>query len=276
MKILDGSELASYIKERQAKQVRGLRQAYDTFPKLAIIVANDSPVIDTYIRLKEQYGDDILVDVEVHKVTVDEAIARIESLNQDESVHGIIVQLPVSDESLTDQLLDSVLPQKDVDGLGSRATLDPATPMAINWLLSGYNVDLEQKRIVIVGAGRLVGAPLARLWLDSGYDVTVVAEPTDNLAQILLDADVIVSATGQPGLIASDMLHPNAVVVDAGTATEGGKIVGDIAADVRERHDLVITPEKGGVGPLTVCALFDNVIRAARDSKQQRDDQAQT
>lgn len=145
--------------------------------------------------------------------------------------------------------------------------------MAINWLLAGYNVDLKGKKIVIVGEGRLVGAPLAHMWRNSGFDVTVVSEPTDELASIVQTADIVVTATGVAGLITSDMLRPDTVVVDAGTSSEDGRIVGDVADDVRERHDLTITPQKGGVGPLTICALFDNVIRSAR-AVATRQDQA--
>lgn len=264
MKVLNGAELADYIKERQAKQVRALRQASDVFPRLAIIQTVDSAVIDTYVRLKQRYAEDILVEVDVHRVTEDQAIILIDELNADATVHGIIVQLPLADQTRTEELIDRVAPEKDVDALGSHAVLDPATPMAINWLLAGYNVELKAKKIVIIGEGRLVGAPLAAMWRESGHDVTVLTRKTTDLAEIIKTADIIVSAAGTPGLITSEMLRPETVVVDAATASEGGKIVGDVAADVRERHDLTITPEKGGVGPLTICALFDNVIRAAR------------
>lgn len=271
MKVLNGAELADYIKERQARQVRALRQAWGVAPRLAIIQTVDSPVIDTYVRLKKKYADDILIDVDVHRVTEDEALTLIDSLNVDKTIHGVIVQLPLQDVTRTEELLERVAPEKDVDALGSRAVLDPATPMAINWLLAGYNVDLNAKKIVIVGEGRLVGAPLARMWRNSGHDVTVVTRQTDSLGTVLQEADIIVSAAGSPGLITSEMLRPDVVVVDAATASEGGKIVGDVAADVRERHDLTITPEKGGVGPLTICALFDNVIRAARAVATEQD-----
>lgn len=271
MKVLNGAELADYIKERQARQVRALRQAWHVAPRLAIIQTVDSAVIDTYVRLKKRYAEDILVDVDVHRVTEDEALTLIDTLNSDANVHGIIVQLPLQDVSRTEELLERVSPEKDVDALGSRAVLDPATPMAINWLLAGYNVELKTKKIVIVGEGRLVGAPLARMWRNSGHDVTVLTRQTDDLKTALQEADIIVSAAGSPGLITSDMLRPDVVMVDAATASEGGKIVGDVAADVRERHDLTITPEKGGVGPLTICALFDNVIRAARAVATEQD-----
>jgi len=274
MKLLDGSELAAYIKERQAKQVRGLRQQWQVLPKLAIVQTSDSPVIATYVRLKQAYGEDILIDVEFYKSNEDEALTRIAELNSDDNVHGIIVQLPLADESRTDELLQSVAPEKDVDALASSAYFDAATPMAINWLLAGYNVDLQRKKIVLVGEGRLVGAPLADMWRNSGYDIAVVSEPSDDLKAIIQAADVVVTATGVPGLITTDMLRPETVVVDAGTASEGGKIVGDVAPEVRERHDLVITPEKGGVGPLTICALFDNVIRSARRVATQQDQES--
>ena len=266
MKLLNGSELAGYIKERQAKQVRNLRQEHHVAPRLAIVQTIDDPVIDTYVRLKRHYGEDILVDVDLHKIPQDQAEETIRTLNDDPLVHGVIVQLPLAEPSQTQMLVDLVIPTKDVDALGEHATLDPATPLAINWLLAGYNVDLDSKKIVIVGNGRLVGAPLARMWRDSGYDVTVISRSTEDVSAIIKQADVIVTAAGAPGLVTSDMVKLGAVVVDAATASEDGKIVGDVAAEVRERHDLVITPEKGGVGPLTVTALFDNVIQAARNS----------
>jgi methylenetetrahydrofolate dehydrogenase (NADP+)/methenyltetrahydrofolate cyclohydrolase len=264
MKILDGRELADYIKERQLKQVRALRQAWQTFPKLAIIVANDSPVIDTYVRLKQAYGEDVLIDVEVHKIEQAAVAAMIQTLNEDETVHGIILQLPLSVEDETDELVALIAPEKDVDGLGPRATYGSATATAIDWLLAGYNVTLKDRKIVIVGRGRLVGAPLAKLWIGGGLTVTTLDDSTVNLQESLRGADIIVTATGVPGLIRSSMVAPGKVVVDAGTASEGGVLVGDVAADVRERNDLTITPVRGGVGSLTIAALFDNVITAAR------------
>lgn len=266
MKLLNGAELRDYIKVRQAKQVRALRQAWGIFPKLAIIQCNDDPVIDAYVRLKPKYGEDILVDTDVYKIPQSEAIAKIRELNVDETVHGIIVQLPLIDPpEQTQEILDAVAPEKDVDALGINATLDPATPLAINWLLAGYNVDLRDKKIVIVGNGRLVGAPLAKMWRNSGHNVTVLTREDGDIAAKIHEADIIVTATGNAGLITSDMIKVGAVVVDAGTASEDGVIKGDVAPEVYEtRDDLKITPVKGGVGPLTVAALFDNVIQAAR------------
>lgn len=265
MKTLSGTELASFIKERQARQVRGLRQAEHIVPKLAIVQTTDDPVIATYVRMKQRYGDDILIEVEVYKVASDKLFATIDELNQNELVHGIIIQLPLADESQTEQAVNAVDPSKDVDGLGKTAVFTPATPMAIDWLLAGYNVGLDDKKIAIVGKGRLVGAPLAELWQTAGHTVTVYDRfNAETMKRELPAADIIVTATGVPGLITAQMVKPGAVVVDAATSAEHGKIVGDIDESLRERDDVTITPEKGGVGPLTVCALFDNVIRSAR------------
>ena len=260
MRELNGSELAGFIKERQAKQVRALRQAWHINPRLAIVTDVENPVIETYMRLKQRYGADILIDVEIHRVPAGGALEVIQELNNRDDVQGIILQLPISNSDQTEELLESIREDKDVDGLRKRAIFQAATPTAISWLLAGYGVDLKNKKVAIVGRGRLVGAPLEKMWLKSGVDVTVF-EKGDDLSQ-LINYDIIVSATGVPGLITSQMIKPKAVVVDAGTASENGKIVGDASEEVRQRNDVIITPKKGGVGPLTVSALFDNVITA--------------
>ncbi len=263
MKILNGREIAGFIKERQARQVRALRQQHRIFPKLAIIVTIDHPVIDIYVRLKKQYGADILVDVDVHRVSQVEVPALIEKLNDDPLVNAIIVQLPLEDTAETDRIVNLVAPEKDVDALGNSAAYDPATPMAIMWLLAGYNVDLPGKRILLIGRGKLVGAPLEKILLGGGYDVHVADRGTADLKAETLKADIIITAAGSPAILFPDMIKRGAVVVDAGVASEDGKTVGDLATEVYERDDLTLTPIKGGVGPLTVCALFENVIRAA-------------
>lgn len=273
MKILDGKEIAEFIKSRQLKQVRNLRQAEHIVPKLAIVKTIDNPVIDTYVRLKQRYGDDILIDVEIFNVNQEDILEVIDNLNSDDEIHGIIVQLPLHDESQTDDVVARIAGNKDVDGMTCKSgSLDPATAVAINWLLASYNVELKDRDIAIVGRGRLVGEPLHRMWQNSGLNVEIFEKDDGrDLKNELPNYDVIVTATGVPGLIISDMIQHNAVVVDAGTASEGGKIVGDVAADVRERADVTITPVKGGVGPMTVAALFDNVITAARQTVQSQE-----
>lgn len=267
MRTLNGKEISEFVKSRQLRQVRGLIQAEDIKPKLAIVKTGDNsnPVIDTYVRLKQSYGEDILVTAEIFTVNQEDILSAIDNLNADEDVHGIIVQLPLADEAQTDEVVARIDTTKDVDGMtGGASSYDPATAVAVNWLLAAYNIDLPKKKIAIVGYGRLVGEPLTRMWLDSGYDVTVFDKDDGKSLDELINFDVVVSATGQPGIIKSEMLKQGAVGVDAGTASQGSHIVGDFDSSVRERDDLTITPVKGGVGPLTVAALFDNVIISAR------------
>ena len=267
MKLLNGRELASYIKERQAKDMRRLANS-SVAPKLAIIKTVDNPVIDLYVRLKGQYAKDIGALVDIYQIGQEAVPELLEKLNSDNTVHGIIIQLPLFDPSKTDELVNLVSPLKDVDALGDKALFDPATPMAILWLLSGYNIDFTGKKVVLIGRGKLVGGPLEKILLSSGVDVTVADSKTKELSSLTLKADIIITATGRPAVLKSEMIKLGAVVVDAGVASEDGQTVGDVDMQVFEREDITITPQKGGVGPLTICALFDNVIRAASNSSK--------
>lgn len=264
MKVLNGSELAGFIKERQAREVSSLISQHNIKPKLAIIVTVDNPVINVYVDLKQKYGRDINIDVDLYRIKQSEVEDKLNELNKDKSVNGIIIQLPIEDPTKTDELVNLVSPDKDVDALGSKSTFTPATPTAILWLLAGYNIDLNGKKVLLIGKGKLVGQPLFKILTNNGIDVEVIKKETYALESHVKDADVVISATGSPGLINSDMVKDGAVVVDAGVASEDGKTVGDVADDVYERDDLTITPKKGGVGPLTVCALFENVIISAK------------
>lgn len=272
MRFLNGAELRDFIKERQAKQVRALRQSWRVFPKLVIFYSSKNPVTETYMRLKENYGADILVEVERREVEISKLKEEIQKANIDEDIHGIIVQLPLENKNgeklsknETEAILSEISKEKDVDGLNG-GNFIPATAQAINWLLAGYNISLENKKIAVVGQGKLVGAPLSKMFEDSGVDVSKFDElNSSDMKEKLKDFDVVITAVGKPGLITSEMLKNKAVVVDAGTASENGKIKGDVEDSVRElREDLTTTPIKGGVGPLTVASLIDNVIVATR------------
>ncbi len=258
MKILNGKELAGFIKERQSHQVANMQKK----PKLLIIRDSDNPVITKYVQLKVQYGEDIGVKVEDFRANnALEISERIKSANNDPSINGIIIQLPLIDKSKTDELCNLITPQKDVDGLGQNASFDSATATAILWLLSGYDVKLTNQKIAIVGRGKLVGMPLYKMFTNSNYDVTLFHRGDDltNLKQY----DTIITATGVPGLIVNSMIKPGAILVDAGTASEDGVLKGDLATEIRKRTDLsAITPTTGGVGPLTVTCLFDHVIQS--------------
>jgi len=280
MKSLNGKELAGFIKERQAHQVASLKNK----PRLLILRDSNNPVIEKYVNLKKRYGDDIGIEVidicanissrrsgawqgegertaPVATGGGDALREEIIRANSDSSINGIIIQLPLTDKSLTDELCNLIAPEKDVDGLGAHAKFDSATATAINWLLAGYDIKLDTAKIALVGRGKLVGAPLYRMFQGSGYDVTLFHHGSDLTK--LNQYDIIITATGHPGLITSSMVKPGAILVDAGTASEDGVLKGDLADEVRERTDLsALTPITGGVGPLTVTCLFDHVIQA--------------
>ncbi len=261
MKILNGKELSEFIKERQSHQVASLGKT----PVLAIIRDNDSPVIDKYVELKTKYGADIGITVRDFLVDTADLAATISQCNTDPTIDGIILQLPITDKTQTDALTSLIAPEKDVDGLSGHGNFDSATATAILWLLTGYDIDLAHSKVAIVGRGKLVGAPLYQMFTASNYDVSLFHRGDDltNLTKF----DIIITATGVPGLIQNVHISAGAVLVDAGTASEKGIIKGDIAAEVRARTDLTaITPEKGGVGPLTVSCLFDHVIISASRS----------
>jgi len=265
VKLLNGLEVASYIKQRQLKTVSGLVQSRGITPKLAIIRTNPDPVVNSYMKIKTNYGMDIGALAEVHNIDQSEAVELIKKLNKDDSVHGIIVQIPLPDRSLTEDVLNAVSLEKDVDGLGEGSSFECPTPLAILWLLAGYNIDLRDKKILIVGLGKLVGKPLMAMMEASGYDVSGADKKVKDLKAETLKADVVITCTGVPALITSDMVKPNAVIVDAGVATDKNGLVGDVADDVRAMPDITITPLKGGVGPLTVTALYENLLIAARN-----------
>lgn len=280
MKSLNGKELAGFIKERQAHEVATM----PVKPKLLILRDSDNPVITKYVNLKKRYGNDIgikVIDIcanissrrsgawqgegertaPVATGGGDALREEIIRANVDNTISGIIIQLPLTDKSLTDDLCNLINPAKDVDGLGEHAKFDSATATAINWLLAGYDIKLDSKKIALVGRGKLVGAPLYRMFTNSNYDVELFHHGSDLTK--LNQYDIIITATGHPGLITSSMVKPGAVLIDAGTASEDGVLKGDVADEVRERTDLTaITPITGGVGPLTVTCLFDHVIQA--------------
>ena len=258
MKILNGQDLADFVKARQAQQVSTLQNP----PKLLIIQDSNNPVITKYVNLKIEYGNDIGITVEDYLAKDSADIAtKIQSANTDPTISGIILQLPILEKAKTDELCDLITPTKDVDGLGQNAKYDSATATAINWLLAGYDIKLNTAKIAIVGRGKLVGAPLYRMFINSGYDVTLFHRG-DDLTK-LNQYDIIITATGVPGLISDSMIKPGAVLVDAGTASEDGVLKGDTAPEIRSRTDLAaITPTTGGVGPLTISCLFDHVIQA--------------
>jgi len=261
MKLLDGRDIAQYIKERHRAQV----SVMDPRPRMAIIRSEHNVAGDKYLKMKRAYGKDIGVDVDFYVEKPATMVERIHKLNRDKNVTGILIQLPLEDASQTAAALAAVAPEKDVDGLGPDTKFEPGTVKASLWLLAAYNVPVQGK-VVIVGQGRLVGKPLADRLEASGVDVHRIDIRTKDLKAALQDADMIFTGTGKPGLIKSDMVKDGAVVVDTGSPR------GELEPSLYERKDLTITPNPGGVGPMTVASLFDNLLIAqeAANRKQNR------
>ena len=263
MKILNGRELADFIKERQVHQVRSMTKK----PTLLIIRDSDNPVITKYVNLKIKYGEDIGVKViDYHAENSEDIKNQILSANQNPEISGIILQLPIIEKDKTNELTNLIAPEKDVDGLSENGDFDSATATAINWLLTGYGIELKNRKIAIIGRGKLVGAPLYKMFTSSNLDVTLFHRGDD--LNKLKNYNIIITATGVPSLIKSEMIKPGCVIIDAGTASEKGILVGDVDEAIRTRTDLsAISPKIGGVGPLTIACLFDHVIQATNNPK---------
>lgn len=260
--ILDGREVAGFIKERHRRQMGGLHPA----PALAIVANLKRADTASFVRAKQRYGEDIGVRVEV--VSPGRSITgTIEQLNRRPDVAGIVVQLPLENPDGTDAALAAIDPAKDTDGLGPNSPYEVAAVKGIMWLLAAYGIEIKTGPVGVVGQGRLVGRPLADRLEASGVAVVRCDDTTPDLAAAVRECGIIVSAAGRPGLITAETVPPGCVLVDAGGGEAGGRVVGDVDPALYERPDLKVSPVPGGVGPMTVAALFDNLLLAAAKSR---------
>lgn len=259
LQYISGKEIADEQEIVQRAQVQ-LFEKKGIVPRLAIIQTVSSSVIDTYVRLKKKYSEQIGVEVVHYNIVPEEVETTITFLNNDPEIHGIIVQLPLDPSLNQDTVLNLVAKNKDVDGLTKESLFVPPTVQAILWLLEKYVTDLSHKKIALVGKGRLVGAPLERELLKR--DITARVFTKEDSLDDLYNFEVIISATGVPNLLTNIHIQSAAYVLDAGTAEENGAIHGDAADELYNRDDISITPTKGGVGILTVRALFENTLLA--------------
>jgi methylenetetrahydrofolate dehydrogenase (NADP+)/methenyltetrahydrofolate cyclohydrolase len=268
---MDGAALAARLREQIKEEVEELGHV-----GLATVLVGDDPASDVYIRLKHKAADAAGIEAVDHRLPVstseDELVELVDELNEDDSIDGILVQTPLPDHVDEARLMRAIDPMKDVDGLHpfsagqlylGRQTLVPATPLGVMHLLDEYRIPLAGARAVVVGRSPLVGKPMALLLLQANATVTICHSRTVDLARHTLDADLLVAAVGLPEVITSDMVKQGATVVDVGiTRTEAG-LVGDVDADVAEIA-AYLTPVPGGVGPMTIAALLENAVRAAR------------
>lgn len=233
-------------------------------PTMAVVLVCEDPASIAYVHAKEKQAEKLGIDFKLFHLpgiaSEKKILEIIEDLNKNKYVNGIIVQLPLPEGIDTDKILAAVTPEKDIDGFSGK--FPPPTAQAILEILKFYEIDLKNKKIVIVGYGRLVGKPLAEMFKKKDIQPIICTSNSD-IASETIDADIIVSATGVPGLIKPDMVSKEAVVIDAGTAESKGKINGDVDVGVYEKVS-AYTPTPGGVGPVTVACLMRNLIEAAK------------
>ena len=274
--ILDGKALAKSVEGELLARVEVLKQKTGRTPILATILVGDDPASATYVRMKgnacRRVGmDSIRVEMPEH-TTTEELLAKIDELNANPDVHGILLQHPVPSQIDERACFDRISLAKDVDGVtclgfGRMAMGEPAygscTPQGIMHLLNDYGIDLQGKHAVVVGRSAILGKPMAMMLLNANCTVTICHSRTQNLSEHVASADVVVCAVGVPGLIKKDWIKPGAIVVDAGfhPTDEGG--CGDIELDGIEAIASAYTPVPGGVGPMTINTLIRQTVEAA-------------
>jgi methylenetetrahydrofolate dehydrogenase (NADP+) / methenyltetrahydrofolate cyclohydrolase len=273
-RLIDGKALAARIRERVGGEVSKLSAP----PGLATILVGEDHASEVYVRMKREDSAQVGIHSFHHEpgegVSEEELGDLICSLNRDQRVHGILLQLPLPGHLDQDALISLIDPAKDVDGLtpvnaglltqGREDAILPCTPAGVMELLSEAGAELEGARAVVVGRSILVGKPLASLLLAANATVTHCHSRTRDLAAICREADVLVAAAGSPGLVTAEMVSPGAIVIDVGTNRGESGLVGDVDFDAVSEIAAAITPVPGGVGPMTRAMLLVNTLAAAR------------
>jgi len=276
--LIDGKAMAQDLRETLAKEVDAHIKHGNPPPGLAVIILGDDPASKIYVEHKrracEQVGIKSTIIALVDKTPKDTLLAEIARLNQDDKVHGILVQLPLPEHINPDHIIDAIDPKKDVDGFHPynigrlairRPLLRPCTPKGVMTLLHSIMPDLKGMNAVIVGASNIVGRPMGLELLMQGCSVTVVHRFTQDLAAHLAKADILISAVGKPKFIQAEWIKPGAIVIDVGiTRQSDGSLSGDVDFDNALNVAGYITPVPGGVGPMTVASLLDNTVFAAK------------
>lgn len=275
-----GKPVAQAVRDNVREQI-SQRVAQDKIrPGLAVVLVGQDPASHVYVKHKRKASEEVGINSFAHdlssETTQEEVLALIDDLNHDESVHGILVQLPLPPHLNAPEILDAIVPEKDVDGfhpynIGRLAQRRPSirscTPHGVMVMLEFYGIDPKRKHAVIVGASNIVGRPMALELLLAGATITVCHKFTKDLAKHVSQADIVVVAVGIPNLIKGEWIKPGATVIDVGiNRLENGKLVGDVEFDVAEKRAGAITPVPGGVGPMTVAMLMQNTLKAAEAS----------
>ena len=276
--LMDGKQLAKKIRTNLKKECEELKEK-GINPKFAVIMVGNDSASKIYVKSKSKACEEIGIEFEEFLLSEDTTQEKlenlIEELNGNKKVHGILVQSPIPNHLDVNRAFEKIAPEKDVDGFNSvnvgklvlnRDTFVSCTPYGIMKIFEEYQIDLTGKEVVIIGRSNIVGKPLIQCVLNKNATVTVCHSKTKNLAEHTKRADVVIAAIGKPHFITADMVKENAVVIDVGiNRTEEGKILGDVEFETVEKKVEYITPVPGGVGPMTIAMLMNNVIKAARN-----------
>lgn len=277
--IIDGRKIADEIQEEIAREVKKLRENHSVIPGLATISVGEDPASKTYLSMKRRACEGIAIHYEEHlfpeRVQQEEVIKRILELNDEVGIHGILVQLSLPPHLDENRILEMVSPKKDVDGfhpinLGNlfigNENLSPCTPSGIVLMLEKVGVNPKGRHVVVVGRSKIVGRPLAAMFLNRDATVTICHSKTKNLEEYTKQSDILVVAVGRAKLITKEMIKEGTVVIDVGMNMVDGKLCGDVDfEDVKEKAS-AITPVPGGVGPMTVAMLMKNTLIAAKST----------
>ena len=277
MKILDGKAVSLKVKESVKVRADELKK-FGVEPTLAVVLVGEDKASQTYVRAKEKACNEYGIKSVAHRLsentTQNELLALINVLNLDDSIHGILVQLPLPKHIDTNVVLAAIDPRKDVDGfhavnVGKLVSgLDgfvPCTPLGVMEILKEYGIEVAGLNAVVIGRSNIVGKPMANLLLNASATVTVTHSKTKNLKEICKNADLIVAAIGKPFFLKADMVKDGAVIVDVGiNRLDDGRLVGDVDFDEVAPKCSYITPVPGGVGPMTIAMLLNNTILAAQ------------
>lgn len=277
MKILDGKAVSLKVKESVKVRAEELKK-FGVEPTLAVILVGEDKASQTYVRAKEKACNEYGIKSVAHRLsentTQAELLALINVLNLDDSIHGILVQLPLPKHIDTNTVLATIDPAKDVDGfhavnVGKLVSgLDgfvPCTPLGVMEILKEYGIEVAGLNAVVIGRSNIVGKPMANLLLNASATVAVTHSKTKNLKEVCKNADLIVAAIGKPFFLKADMVKDDAVVVDVGiNRLDDGRLVGDVDFDEVAPKCSYITPVPGGVGPMTIAMLLNNTILAAQ------------
>ena len=278
MNIIDGKEIAKKLKEQISAEVKTFKKP----PGLAVILIGSDPASAIYVRSKNKASDAVGFYSKKIKKPADiseaELLFEINKLNNDDSIDGILVQLPLPKHINAEKVITTINPQKDIDGFHSENIgklmqnmpfLRPCTPKGIMTMLKAIGIDLVSKNAVIVGASNIVGRPMAMELLNARATVTICNSKTKNLKKIVKQADIVVVAVGIAKMIDSDYIKKNAVVIDVGiNRLDNGKIVGDVDFTSVKTKASWITPVPGGVGPMTIATLLENTLIAYKSKKK--------